>query len=230
MEQGRLIWNLIDGESFFDTTIICCDGYVKTNKCFLVFSDPIVACILGVLSPYRQEVILMKEYTTSEVFLNTKTFSKIYTASQNLGLRPCDERKEAASDIERSYYNPEEPIRNFKFSYGSVSECLEVENIDISKIVKSNIQGRSESKICSDCGKIFSSSKQMRNHKYNVHPSVKDKYECEKCLQKFPYVHLLNKHKIRSHSRERFVCSNCNKSFTLRSNLLKHIKIFHGKS
>ena len=231
MEQGRLIWNLMDGESFLDTTIICCDGYIKTNKCFLVFSDPIVGCICGVLSPYHQEVILMMEYTTSEVFCITKNFCKTYTASQNLKIWPYDENQEVASDIAKSNYNREgeETIQNLKFSSGSVGESF-VEKTEKSKSDRSNTQGRSESKVCTDCGKIFTSSKQMRNHKYNVHPEIKDKYECEHCLQKFPYVHVLNKHKIRRHSGERFVCSNCNKSFTIRSNLLKHIKIFHEKS
>ena len=112
-----------------------------------------------------------------------------------------------------------------------ISRSRNVLNGHISKQHKcTNIHGRSESLVCSDCGKLFSSSKQIKNHKYNVHPKIKDKYECEQCLQKFPYAHVLDKHKVRNHSGERFVCSNCNKSFTLRSNLLKHVKIFHGKS
>ena len=155
MEQGRLIWNQMDGESWFDTTIICSDGCIKTNKCFLVFSDIILGCILGVLSPYHQEMILMKQYTTSEVLSITKNFSKAYKASQSLGL-PCDERQEASSDIAKTNYNPEDTIQN--------DECF-VEKIDESKSVRTNIEGRSESKVCSDCGKIFGSSKQMKKHK-----------------------------------------------------------------
>lgn len=215
-------------DRFYDTTIICSNGYIKTNKCFLVLSDRILSCILCDLSSNRLEVILMNDYKTEEVFSLTRKFSKIFKASGKLEFQPLQGRQETGFEIQKKLYNQQEKTKDSKIVSGS--ECF-VEKLAIFKSNKGSLidenEGRSESSLCSDCGKIFSSSKKMRNHKYNVHPKITDRYECDQCPKKFPYVHTLNKHKLISHSRERFRCSICSKSFGLRCNLLKHIRIFH---
>ena len=89
-------------------------------------------------------------------------------------------------------------------------------------------RSRSTSKICPICGLLFQSAAKLTHHKYDVHPKVKDKFECLKCFMKFPYQHLLNKHNLRKHSDLKFFCSHCSKLFSLKSNLLKHQKKFHS--
>ena len=76
--------------------------------------------------------------------------------------------------------------------------------------------------ICSDCGKVFKSRKNLYDHK-RVH---KEKLKCDICSKMFSYQSTLKRHKDTIHSNQkiRFQCDNCSKTFTLKSNMEFHKK------
>ena len=77
---------------------------------------------------------------------------------------------------------------------------------------------------CTMCNRIFSTSKKLTDHKYQVHCP---RQQCEICQQTFSSKrnllrHLDNKHKIRESSS---MCDQCGKSFMRRDNLKTHQEI-----
>ena len=204
------MWSLVTNEKLFlDIEIQCCDGFVETNKCFLMFTGPPLNCVLSDCKE-DQIKICMPEFTCLEVFHLTRGLSKfVLNVSENL-IMPDFIPGEGEKEL----------ILTTKF----------VAEKKVPKVTKSKIKSvssRSTSKCCSFCGLQFESSLKLAKHSYKVHPKSEPTFECKLCLEKFHYKHILNQHELRKHSNLSFSCDSCNKSFSLKSNLLKHRRKFH---
>ena len=200
------MWSLL-GNKFLDVELTCCDGVkIKTNKCFYESFDNDLRCVFkGDVVP---EVIILPEFTSEEVHLNLlNNFSNLdstSTSSQYLVSSQEEEHEEDRWNASISTLEDpkEESVKN--------KTCL--------------------SKVCHHCGAQFENSKKLSRHYYNVHPKVIDAYQCDVCLKRFPYKHVLTKHVQRKHKNSLFPCLSCNKEFTLKFNLLRHLRKFHTVS
>ena len=76
---------------------------------------------------------------------------------------------------------------------------------------------------CCTCGKIFSNYKQLKNHKYQVHPSNYGSIKCDICLKVLKTKSSLINHMI-IHNSSQFSCSICLKQFSRKFALQRHEK------
>lgn len=85
----------------------------------------------------------------------------------------------------------------------------------------------SKTLFCDICGKCFSSKKSYLSHVYQTHPdkSTLDKYPCPQCRKIFHYQFLLNKHVKISHSKNSYICQECNNPYQS----LKALKLHQRK-
>lgn len=79
---------------------------------------------------------------------------------------------------------------------------------------------------CRYCEKVFNNSGTRENHERRHHTGVKP-YKCLVCEDKtFFSKSEYNRHTKRLHSKERpFICKVCNKTFTINSDLVVHMKM-----
>ena len=77
------------------------------------------------------------------------------------------------------------------------------------------VSDTSKTMFCDICGKCFSSKKSYLSHVYQTHPdrSTLDKHPCPKCKKIFHYQFQLNKHVKISHSKNSFICQECNNPY-----------------
>jgi len=69
---------------------------------------------------------------------------------------------------------------------------------------------------CNDCGKNFSSSRMFLKHMKN------HKYKCDCCNKVFSDLNCFNIHKKKHKSQKIYSCTECDKNFTCKANLIKH--------
>ena len=83
-----------------------------------------------------------------------------------------------------------------------------------------------ENRQCETCGKSFSDDMKLNQHKKKFHERVKDNRQCDTCGKSFHKPHELRRHIYTVHEGHKdFYCELCDKFFTERKNLKKHIKI-----
>ena len=200
-----------------DVVLSCCDGVkIKTNKCFYASFDQILGCVFK-SDNIVPDVIILPEFTSQEVhskLLNHfSDFDSITINSQCSLSSPEEDHDEERSDSS--------PHIDSNF-IGKTFECPSGDQLFKKRAFLS--------KCCFYCGAQFETPKKLARHYYNVHPKVTDTFKCEVCLERFPYKHVLTKHVERKHRNLLFPCLSCNKSFTLKFNLLRHVRKFHPLS
>ena len=229
-DHGNFIWNLVNAdEKTFDTKILCSDGYVITNKCFLTLASKFISCVCDTFSLLDfEDAILLTDFSCYEVFILTNKYSVIFRDDHVKATETHDDLGQPKRKNDEENFGGADDGRELKMSNLDLS-MRDNRNSPSGEILNPVVsRSRSTSKICPICGLLFQSAAKLTHHKYDVHPKVKDKFECLKCFMKFPYQHLLNKHNLRKHSDLKFFCSHCSKLFSLKSNLLKHQKKFHS--
>ncbi len=80
--------------------------------------------------------------------------------------------------------------------------------------------------ICQQCGKDFSSARNLSKHVDIVHRGIKT-FKCDICPRSFGSKDNLKSHVDVTHKNIRFECEICSNRYTLSSNLKRHIKLFH---
>ena len=90
---------------------------------------------------------------------------------------------------------------------------------------------RERSFTCSYCDKMFSSRQYAETHERTVHMKQKN-FECVPCKKRFAQSGDLQQHNLRFHSDNppTFTCSYCDKTFTHRSNRLRHERKKHSST
>ena len=61
---------------------------------------------------------------------------------------------------------------------------------------------------CSSCGKFFDNFIQLKNHKYQVHPSNYGSIKCEICFKTLKTKSILINHML-THNKSSFSCTHC---------------------
>jgi len=80
---------------------------------------------------------------------------------------------------------------------------------------------------CQECGEEVPET-HMRFHVAQAHKSENWKYKCPYCPRKMEKAAYIRIH-IRSHTGAKpYICNGCNKAFTTRESIKKHIKDFHN--
>ena len=233
----RQVWKLIREEDL-NITIVCSDGTLQTNKCFSEFFRGQLSIIKDIISDTcESEMIYLPDFNSEEVnFLlsDFSTFSekKVDFFEESPALNEIidspgqfeysDQAKLSLSHaltdkaLECTTHRPS-PAFKFKKNIENCKDTTEI-----------NVSFKHKLHICYNCGASFHDSKNLAYHRYLVHPKNEDSLQCEVCLKKFPYKHVLNKHFRRQHSGSQFFCSICNNSFTRKTSLSRHTKKFHA--
>ena len=83
---------------------------------------------------------------------------------------------------------------------------------------------------CNNCSKKFANLADLQYHKESHHSEKPSKVECDMCGKCFKNNLSLQKHKSNFHvSSNDHKCDNCNASFTLKDNLMRHRREDHSK-
>ena len=80
---------------------------------------------------------------------------------------------------------------------------------------------------CSSCGKFFDNYKQLKVHKYQVHPSDYGSIKCKICYKILKTKSILINHML-THNSSAFSCSICLKNFNRKHHLERHEKNCKG--
>ena len=230
----RQVWKLIREEDL-NITIVCSDGTLQTNKCFSEFFRGQLSIIKDIISDTcESEIIYMPDFNSEEINFHLNDFSTLGKEdtfsedSPELGEiinAPGPYEYSDQAKLSLSHAITDKECNTHRPSAASESK----KNIENCKDKKErNVSFKHKLHICYNCGASFHDSKNLAIHRYDVHPRNRNSFECEVCLKKFPYKHVLNKHFQRQHSGSKFFCSICNNSFTRKTSLLRHTKKFHA--
>uniref|UniRef100_A0A182STY0 C2H2-type domain-containing protein n=1 Tax=Anopheles maculatus TaxID=74869 RepID=A0A182STY0_9DIPT len=84
---------------------------------------------------------------------------------------------------------------------------------------------------CNVCGKSYSSSRSLQNHKWRIHtPAAERPFCCDVCGETFVKDYLLKQHLIHHLAKHKKLnhCNECERSFTTATVLKCHQQTFHG--
>ncbi|CAH1404192.1 unnamed protein product [Nezara viridula] len=95
---------------------------------------------------------------------------------------------------------------------------------DINKNSYKKLEGRYE---CADCGKVFREKSHLATHS-RAHINIR-KFKCSLCDLSFKTKTNLSFH-FRTHSDVPFTCKECNKTYSERKTLNRHIRIVHSSN
>lgn len=93
---------------------------------------------------------------------------------------------------------------------------------------------------CDKCPKIYKNASSLNRHRTKIHFGGRPPIKCCNCMAQFTRISHLNRH-LKNNCRrkdvgtaidpsQQKVCQKCGKSFSLRKNLFRHMKIVHFKS
>jgi hypothetical protein len=76
--------------------------------------------------------------------------------------------------------------------------------------------------ICNICNKKFLQKAYLKKHVLLQHTITALDYQCEHCKKKFISKNILSTHISRTHMNQKFVCKNCEMSYSRKFSLLRH--------
>ena len=85
----------------------------------------------------------------------------------------------------------------------------------------------SESMCCEECGIAYKTIKQLKKHQYDKHKP--GTHKCTQCEREFTHKFELTKHMIK-HMPKTFFCNSCDKAFKRKQELVVHYNTFHESS
>ena len=85
--------------------------------------------------------------------------------------------------------------------------------------------------LCHLCPASFRVQNYLNGHLKTVHSKLpKDVYSCDKCDYKTPFEKYMRLHKSRVHEERKFHCTVCERKFSSKSNLKRHIDCVHTEA
>ena len=113
------------------------------------------------------------------------------------------------------------------------SQCTQCFASSLDRRVHERIHSNQRSEVCPFCCKGFTDPAALRKHIKYIHcDGVTAKaFVCKHCQKQFSRKDSLQKH-WQTHSKKeenRFKCDECNSTFSLKLNYLKHKRLFHQK-
>ena len=81
---------------------------------------------------------------------------------------------------------------------------------------------------CVQCGKLFASNTDMRNHIKSVHEKIRDVI-CDICAKGFPSKSALNIHRMGHTGEKNFPCHICGQSYKTKHYLIIHTRLHTGE-
>merc|ERR1719509_759395 len=78
-----------------------------------------------------------------------------------------------------------------------------------------------------DCGALFSTQKELWEHKAKGHQQIKARLECEVCQKSCTDNHALKNHMLRHNTEKNFICQ-CGKAFKKKDSLKSHMAMHKG--
>ena len=82
---------------------------------------------------------------------------------------------------------------------------------------------------CDECNASYSVRKSLLNHKRLKHGNPQE-FACQHCVYKTTKKENLEHHVRSRHEKIKEICQTCGKSFSDKSNLNRHSKMFHGEA
>ena len=76
--------------------------------------------------------------------------------------------------------------------------------------------------ICKICNVKFLQKSYLKKHILLQHTTTELDFQCEHCKKKFISKNTLSTHITRSHMNQKFVCKNCEMTYTRKFSLLRH--------
>ena len=218
-------WSFIRsvGSKFLDCEITTSSGKLLTNKCFLVISDLLWKSIGNKID--GQCKILMPRFHENEIREELRGFVvqseqehaldpfQVSCGLENQTLRtisskpPRQTKGPVLNQILKSCEESQIPQKQIKgpVSNQSANSCK------VNQISRKTVQ-EIKSFQCEHCGKVFSSSKQCRQHRYQVHKPTNN--HCTICGAGFKTKSILSNH-FKTHNSPNFSCGICSKVLTL---------------
>ena len=82
---------------------------------------------------------------------------------------------------------------------------------------------------CDDCSASYSLRKNLLRHKRLMHGNPQE-FTCQHCVYKTIKKENLEQHVRSQHEKIKKICESCGKSFSDKSTLNRHLKMFHGEA
>ena len=85
---------------------------------------------------------------------------------------------------------------------------------------------------CDFCGSRYKRKENLDDHKASSHSKASSElFICSICLKTFTNVKNKKRHMntVHRHTSDNHKCLHCNKSFSRKYNLAKHVKLYHSK-
>lgn len=202
MDIMKYCWSFIrsQGYKFLDCEITTASGVkLLTNKCFLIISNKIWKCLDHRIN--GQWKILMPSFNEIEIRKELGGF-----------VVPLDQ---PINPIQVSC-----SLENQTFINSSSNRQLEgklfsqiVKSVDDNQTVATYQEKQSYQWQCEHCGQSFQTSKQCRQHRYQVHKPANN-HCCTICGAGFKTKSILSNH-MRTHNSSSFSCERCSKVSSL---------------
>ena len=172
-----------------------------------------------------QIVILLPFHSSEEIFYLFGGY--LYQKNKKLALA------HTTNDVNIYEDNQNKVCRSITDDLEDLEDELEQESTRISKVLskKPNRDLKSsaeqEDLQCHLCGKTFSKSRSLRQHKYQVH-NEEAKHKCSYCPSVFRTTSILHNH-LKTHREPAFQCFKCSRKFTFKHHLIRHSKTCRNK-